>query len=81
MDRDGWRKAMMHFKTICGANKLNPQEATEKLHKYMKTSEDPIDPLLQVIIYLYTNISKEYFYYLGGKICELSNHNKWTLVS
>ena len=25
MDRDGWMKAMMHSKTVCGANKLNPQ--------------------------------------------------------
>ena len=25
MDRDGFTKAMMHFKTVCGSNKLNPK--------------------------------------------------------
>ena len=25
MDRGGWLKEIMHFKTVCGANKLNPQ--------------------------------------------------------
>ena len=25
MDRDGWMKAMVNFKTVFGSNKLNPQ--------------------------------------------------------
>ena len=25
MERDGWMKAMMHFKTVFGANNLNPK--------------------------------------------------------
>ena len=25
MGRDGWMKEVMNFKTVCGANKINPQ--------------------------------------------------------
>ena len=56
-------------------------EATSKLHRHMKTSEDPRDPLIQFLLSLYTDSIKKYFYYLGGKIGDLDDQKKWTVAS
>ena len=38
--------------------------ATANLPSNTETSDDPRDPLLQVLLYLFTDNIKEYFYYL-----------------
>ena len=32
MDRDGWMKAMIYFKNLCGENKINPQVLFYDVH-------------------------------------------------
>ena len=49
---------------------------TSKLPSDMKTSEDPSDPLIQVVLSLSTNTIKEAFYHLSGKIGESSDQKK-----
>ena len=51
-------------------------EEISELHRDMKTSEEPINPLLQELLSLSTNTIKDTFYRLGGKISEFSDHKK-----
>ena len=55
-------------------------EAIAKIPSDMKTSEDPSDPLLQVLLFLFTKTIKYSFYRLDGKIGELSYQKKRTVV-
>ena len=47
-------------------------EAAAKLPSKIKTSEDPIDPLFQVVISLSTDTVKDTFHYIDGNIGEFS---------
>ena len=55
--------------------------AADKLPSGTKTSEDPIEPLLQVLLSLSTNTINDSFYHLDRKIGELSNQNKWMVAA
>ena len=46
----------------------------------MNTSEEPINPLIQVLLSLSTESNRDAFYHLGGNIGDLSDQNKWTVV-
>ena len=43
-------------------------EATDKLHRDMKTSEDPRYPLLQYVFCLSTETIKDDIYHISGNI-------------
>ena len=47
----------------------------------MKTSEDPINTLLQVLLSLSTDTIKDDFYHLDGKIGDLSYQDKHTVAA
>ena len=64
-----------------GSSFVKLLEATAKLHRDMKTSEDPADQLLQVLLSLYTETIKDAFYNLSGKIGGLSDQKKRTVAS
>ena len=47
----------------------------------MNTSEDPSNPLLQVLLSLSTDTIKGVFNHFGGNISELSDQNKYTVMA
>ena len=71
-------------KSVCitkrGSSFAKFLEATAKLPSDMKTLEDPIEPILQVLLSLSTYTTKDYFCHIGVKISEFSDQNKWTVA-
>ena len=67
--------------TMCGISFVKLLESTLKLTRDRKASYDPINPLIQVLLYLSTDTIKDNFYHLGGEIGELSGQNKRTVTS
>ena len=56
-------------------------EATAKLPNDIMASKDPSTLLLQVLIYLSTNIIKYSYNILGGNMGQLSDQNKRTIAA
>ena len=53
--------------------------ATVNLPNDMMHSEYPSAPLLQVLIYFSTDIIKDYYHHISGKMGELPDQNIWTV--
>ena len=67
--------------TKCGISFAKLLEATAKLHRDMKNSEDPSNPIIEVLLSISNDTTKEIFYRLGGNIGELSDQKKRTVTS
>ena len=66
--------------TKCGRSFTKLLEATAKFPINMNNSDDPSNPLLQVLLSLSTYTIKEYFYHLGRNIGEFPDQNKWMVA-
>ena len=67
--------------TMCGISFVKLLESTLKLTRDRKASYDPINPLIQVLLYLSTDTIKDAFYHLGRNNGELSDQNKQTVAA
>ena len=56
-------------------------QATAKLPNDMMASEDPSTPILQVLLSLSTDIIKDSYQHLGGKMGQLPDQNKRTIAA
>ena len=67
--------------TKCGSSFLKILEATAKLLSNINTSEDPSNPLLQVLLSISIDTIKETFYHIYSNIIELYGQNKCTVTA